>query len=281
MHRREFLAISAAAVVLSPYPARAGEPASLIMSGALGLAAVSVNGSEPHRFLIDTGAAVTVADPTLSRELRLDRVLPNTGPVRAPATSISVAGRSASVTPAVADLSAIAAALGQPVKGLLGSDFFSAFQVVLDFSAKGLTLNPGGRPRPANGMPMRYAGLPYVQAEVHHGRTVLHGEFALDTGLDTGVKLKDSMTMPLMRLPTTPATTVTVDGPKRVQTGVVDAVRVGGLDIPKLTAMVSQDAPPSGASGPYAGMIGAPAFYGRVLTLDYPGGWWSLSPVMI
>lgn len=282
MNRREFLAVSAAAVALAPYSAWAGEPAHLIMSGALGLAAVSLNASEPHRFLVDTGAAATVVDQTLSGVLGVDRMLPRTGPVRAKATGLSLAGQTAFVTPVIADLSGISAALGQPVKGLLGSDFFSGFNVTIDMAAGTLQLDAGKMVKRAGAMALRFDGIPYVRAEVRANGQRFSGEFGLDTGLDTGLKVFARRAPPgFSSLDTVPGQTLTMSGLRPQALARADAVRLGGLDILNPTLNLSNDDPPKGARAETMGMIGAPAFLNRVLTLDFPGGWWSLSPVML
>jgi hypothetical protein len=268
------------AVLARPSLAGAND-ARMTLSGAIPLVPVSVGGGVPVLFVLDTGAAASVVDQTLSAQLGLDRFLPKTGPVRAPDTGLNVAGLTSFVRPAIADMSPIAKALGQPVLGLLGSDFLSAFQVVADFAAQRLVLNPAKQPMPSNGIPMRFAGIPYVSAEVRHGNSSLHGEFGLDTGLDTGVKIKETATTPMMRLATKPGTTLTMEGVKPVQTGVVDALRIGGLDVVILSAIVTQHDPPIGAGPTYVGMIGAPAFTHRRLTLDYQGGWCAVSPVIL
>ena len=283
MKRRHFLqmGLGAAAAFAVPNHARAGT-SDLTLNGALALAPIKLGAIEqPVLFLLDTGASVTVVDGSLAGALGVDRFLPKFGPPRVTQTGIAVAGRTGFVSPAIADLKPIATALGAPILGLLGSDFLSAFQVVADFSARRLTLNQGGEARPPNSVPMRFAGIPYADAEVRHGRSIIHGEFGLDTGLDSGVKIKDSVTLPMMGLATVPGTTITMEGAKTVMAGTVDAVRFGGLDVPKVSAIVSQDAPPSGAGSTYAGTIGAPVFQNRVLTLDYPGRWCALSPLIL
>jgi hypothetical protein len=282
MNRRElFLGGLGLSSVLLAGRAKA-QDAALSLNGALALVPVVVGGTgDPVQFLLDTGAAVTVADGALSAALAIDRFLPKSGPVRAQDTGLSVAGHTAFVRPVLADLSPVSAALGVRVSGLLGSDFLSGFQVRADFAASRLSLSPGGKTMPANGIAMRFDGIPYVQAEVRYGRAATQGEFGLDTGLDSGVKLKDTMTLPLMRLPLRPGTTLTMAGKTNVQAAVVDAVRIGGLDIPNLSAIVTEHDAPRGAGQTYAGTIGAPAFARRVLTLDYPGRWLSISPQLV
>lgn len=269
MNRRQILLAGAAACIA---PHACAEGASLTLNGALAFVDVEMPGGSRAPFLLDTGAAVTVIDPETFKRM-------NGGNSRG--VRLGIAGHFGTVTPAVRDLAPVSAALKQSVAGLLGSDFLSVFHVIADFASRRLVLAPGRQVKPPNGLPMRFADIPFVQAEVRHGRGILHGEFGLDTGLDSGAKLKDSMTLPMLRIATATGSIVTMNGAQNVQTGIVDAVRIGELDVVNLSAVVSQDVAPRGAGGTFAGMIGAHTFRDRVLTLDYPGGWWALSPLTL
>jgi hypothetical protein len=211
----------------------------------------------------------------------MDGFLPKSGPARAAATGLSAAGRTVFVRPVLADLKPIATALGAPIQGLLGNDFLSGFAVTISFSEKRFLLD-ASISRPSAGLPMRAAGMPFVRGSVRVGAKVLDGEFGVDTGLDTGAKLvaaKAKAAFP--GLVTTDGYGLSVEGAKPYALASVDFVRAGGWDIPKPNVFLSDGPPPQGAGPDYVGTLGATLFAGRVLTLDYPGAWWSLSPLIL
>jgi hypothetical protein len=75
--------------------------------------------------------------------------------------------------------------------------------------------------------------------------------------------------------------TATATGSRVSALAAADAVRLAGLDIVNLKADISDDGPPRAAPPGVLGMIGAPALANRILTLDFPGRWWTLSPVIL
>jgi predicted aspartyl protease len=282
MNRRDFLVLSAATAFAPPVRAQQAGQVGLTLSGALAFVPVAVGGTAPVSFLIDTGAAVTVIDGSMAGVVGMDKVLPVTRPVRAPKTTFAVAGMSRDLEPALIDLKPVAAAVGLPVLGLLGSDFLSGFSVQLNYPEKSLALGPGKTFKGPNSFALRFDDLPFVRASIQQAGKVLEGEFGLDTGLDSFAKLSSARARRAFpALQTARRQGVTISGAKPQHIAPFDALRIGGLDISNVTASISDDPPPRGAGPDYVGMIGAPALLDRVLTFDVQGGWYSLSPVIL
>ncbi len=105
---------------------------------------VSLNGSGPYEFMVDTGAQITVVDPSLARELKLEatgslNIVTVASHVEAPlvsATVVEIGPVSVhDVRMAVQDLGAI---LGDypGLRGVLGNNFLSRFDLLIDNSHK-------------------------------------------------------------------------------------------------------------------------------------------------
>jgi hypothetical protein len=274
MNRRQAIFAGAGSAALSLTPFAHGSDQAIVRNGALALTDVTFPGGWRAPFLIDTGAEVTVVDRAALR--LLDRETSR-------GLRVTVSGQHRTVTPELRDLAAISKALGQQVSGLLGCDFLSGFNVQLDYAAGALRLESGKMVKGAFANAMRFDGIPYLRAEVRVGGKVVAGEFGLDTGLDTGVKIfaGASGAAVTLGLRTVPGQTVTMSGARPQALARVDGLRIGGLDVLDLPASVSEDPKPRGAGSDTAGIIGAHALARRVLTLDFPGRWWFLSPSIL
>jgi predicted aspartyl protease len=282
MNRRQFLHLAVLSAVARHANAEQYVETNLALSGALAFVPVSVGASQPALFLIDTGAAVTVVDGAMANVVGMDRALPLTRPIRAPKTTFTAAGQSRELEPALIDLKSVAASVGLPVAGLLGSDFLSGFNVRLDYSTRTLALGPAKMFKGPSAFALRFDDMPFIRASIRREGIVMDGEFGLDTGLDSFAKLTSSRARQVFSgLETVQRQGITIAGEKPQQIAPFDALRIGGLDIPNITASISDDAPPRGAGPDFVGMIGSPAFLNRVLTFDAAGGWCSLSPVIL
>ncbi|HAJ47864.1 MAG TPA: hypothetical protein DCL54_14920 [Alphaproteobacteria bacterium] len=274
--------------------ARAGgaEPlasVTAIRDGHLLLVPVWVGPMPAALFVLDTGAAVTVIDTAWAQraKLALGPGLTLGAPgregglaARALAeTTLTVGGATRSLKAAAADLAGLRRALSSEVQGVLGHDFLSAYNLTADFAEGRVVLAPGGAVRPTGSHDMRVAGQPFVQARVIHRGRALSGTFGVDTGADTAVHLLAQRTAAAFPdLTTTDAQGATIAGPQTLRLAPIDALELGGARITGLTANAADDARPAGAGPDYAGRIGAPALRGMILTLDYPGAWFSLTP---
>ena len=109
-----------------------------------------VNGSGPYEFMVDTGAQITVIDPSLARELKLKeagsvRVATVASHVEVPlvtAEVIDVGPVSAGqVKMAVEELGPVQAEHGS-LRGILGNNFLNRFDLLIDNRQKVLCLDP-------------------------------------------------------------------------------------------------------------------------------------------
>lgn len=115
----------------------------------------TVNGSGPYEFMVDTGAQITVIAPALARELRLEpagslHVATVASNVEVPlVTATRIAVGPVSVEPlrmAVEDLGPVQAEYAN-LRGILGNNFLSRFDLLIDNSRKMLCLDDSGRMR--------------------------------------------------------------------------------------------------------------------------------------
>jgi clan AA aspartic protease (TIGR02281 family) len=119
----------------------------LFRSGGAWLADVTVNDERRARFLIDTGASISVVSPELARTLRIERD-PGLAPIRlhtlagvitapiATIPSLSVGGLEASA------VKAVIYDIGPGVDGILGNSFLDRYQVTVDAAGGRLLLRP-------------------------------------------------------------------------------------------------------------------------------------------
>jgi hypothetical protein len=292
MNRRDFLISSLGSATASRFAvAQPGVlSAPMRLDGALAVVTARVGGTIDVQFLLDTGAAVSVFSMELASRVGLKAgaavaLSPsdtNQGVANAfigQATWIELAGKVFKVSPAIADIRKVSAALGRPIHGILGNDAFRDHRLIIDYMRAELRVATGA-PNLAIGSSsvMRFSKIPFAHAEVRIGRVVLAGEFGLDTGLDTGVKLyRPRAQLAFPAALTEPGHGVTISGEQTQAMGIVQSLILDGQDIGAVTANFAGLDKPAGASADYVGTIGAQAFLGRVLTLDYPSGWWSLS----
>jgi hypothetical protein len=268
MNRRAFLTRSALTLAAAQFPpcARAASGgAGLTLNGALALVPVSVGAEGPFAFLLDTGAAVCVLDSHTA-------VSAGRGVI-----ALTVAGSTRSVLYRRVNLETVSAAIGQRVSGLLGANFFASSAATFDFAQGQMVLHPSG-PRAAGSQDLVFQDIPYVRATVDLRGASVEGLFGLDTGLDTGVKLfRSALGGRDGGVVTTPGRTVTAGGSRVSALAPVETLRLAGQEISGLQADLAETAAPRSAPSGATGMIGAPAFVGRLLTLDCPGLWWSLA----
>lgn len=107
---------------------------------------VSINGSAPLRFILDSGASVWVVDQgragTLNLKTQEEGKITGAGAgivdvAYTKNVSFGLAGIETSVkSVALIDLSALGEALGQKVDGIIGYDFFERYVVEIDYDAR-------------------------------------------------------------------------------------------------------------------------------------------------
>jgi hypothetical protein len=232
-------------------------------------------------FLLDTGAEVTVIDLRLAAEARLhlghavDLSAPG-GDVTARRTGGVVlrlaGGPAARVDATVADLSETARLMGLPLAGVLGVDFLSRFVVRLDYARAVVELFPEAPDAPPlEAVALRFDRLPFVSAKVSRDGRSAEGEFQIDTGSNTSVEFWAPFArraFPSAR--GAPGEAAGAGGLETTSRGRIDALDVAGRHIGNLAVNFADRTLPSGADQAYAGVIGGPAWMGRVLTLDFP-----------
>lgn len=107
---------------------------------------VTINGTGPHEFLLDTGASTTLLTPELARQLRLrpiDRIelVTVTGSqilVRSELERVTVGAQTATdVEVVISELREVRAA-GSNIRGVLGQNFLARFNYLIDYGAQRL-----------------------------------------------------------------------------------------------------------------------------------------------
>jgi hypothetical protein len=118
---------------------------------------VTINGSGPYEFMVDTGSQLTIIDPALASQLRLEPE-GSTG-----LTAVSSSLQTQLVMPetveaashSVSRLLAAVGSLGQnqathpDVRGILGETFLAHFDLLIDYRHKILCIDDGSRLREA------------------------------------------------------------------------------------------------------------------------------------
>jgi predicted aspartyl protease len=112
---------------------------------------VTINGAGPHDFLVDTGASTTFVTPELAQQLRLrpiDRMelVTVTGSqllVRSKLDSVGIGGHAATdMEVLISELREVRAAVPN-VQGILGQNFLSRFNYLIDYRAHRLEFETG------------------------------------------------------------------------------------------------------------------------------------------
>jgi hypothetical protein len=138
---------------------------------------VTINGSGAYEFMVDTGSQLTVMDPALASELRLEPegstgLSAVSSGLRAPLVrpeTVEAASQSASkVLVAVTSLSQIQAT-HPDVRGILGETFLAHFDLLIDYGHKILCIDDGSRLREA----LRGEHIPLQAPDIREGNVAL------------------------------------------------------------------------------------------------------------
>ncbi|MGD0547671.1 MAG: retropepsin-like aspartic protease [Terracidiphilus sp.] len=161
----------------------------------------TVNGAGPYNFLLDTGATHTVIDPALARQLQLSMIgaasLTTVSDVRrdqlARLKAVRVGNSEVSELGAVVDQLDQVKLKAPGIRGVLGEDFLSNFDFLIDYKQKILRF---GGDAPA-GDRCRFETMGRYHGEPTTNRLLIEAEF-MDTSsgmaqlqLDTGAKMPE------------------------------------------------------------------------------------------
>ncbi len=163
---------------------------------------VSINGSKPLSFVLDSGSARTLIDHHVAATLGLKESgtgsLQGAGAGRIPVkfihdVSIALPGvESKGHELSTADLQPLEASLAVKVDGILGYELFRRFVVTVDYDAKSLTFTIPDAFRPSNAaleLPIEIRDKwPFVKAElVLPGPVTVQDSFLIDSGSSDAV----------------------------------------------------------------------------------------------
>lgn len=148
--------------------------------GNLLIIPVTVNGSGPYDFVVDTGSNTTIIEAGLFRELGLQEegamhlsgmVKQNTEALTwATARMVAVSGLAVQNLEVLATKSLNVGTLNHHVRGILGENFLDQFDLLIDNEHKQITLDPG------DGLASSFEGerLPLSLFSTFQGKEVLH-----------------------------------------------------------------------------------------------------------
>ena len=201
---------------------------------------VSLNGTGPYPFILDTGAPVTLVDSTLARNLGLPVVgqmelgsplgagTSFVGQVRL--NAVEIAGLSFADQPAaLLDLVSLMPGDGSP-RGILSYRVFDGHRLTLDFPASEIRALPGHLSLDTEGVTEYYGDIPEVTVEAAGQRISVH----LDTGSPAALTLPLAVaaTLPLEAGPEVIGRGRTVGGEFEVYGAALSgALRVGPLQL--------------------------------------------------
>jgi hypothetical protein len=230
-------------------------------------------------FLLDTGAAATALDSRFAAAARLALGQPvaiegrggDVGAHQAQVLRLTLTGGpGADIAPVVTDLSDASRAMRTPLAGILGNDFLQRFVLILDYRAGMLTVTSDAQP-PADAVPIRFSQAPFVVARVTRGGRTAQGEFEVDTGSNTAIEFWRPFARDALGGARGAADVgLGVAGETVIERGRIDTLAVAGQTIEGLDVNLADDTRPPDAGKAYAGVIGGPAWKGRVLILDLP-----------
>jgi len=252
---------------------------------------VTVNGSRPLSFILDTGANTAVIRTEVAKELGLTLEgsvgvggagtgAQQTGSfVRNATWSLAgLAGFKQPVSLAL-PLPELPAAMGMPIAGIIGGEFIKQFVVELDYEARRLTLHDPGAFRYAGtgeAIPIEFVNVthPTLRAQVSVGGETIERRFMFDIGSGGALALHSPFVRELKLLdsglPTIRAIGAAGAGGKVTgRTGRVQSLQIGRYVVKEPVAMFSQDEGGAFANTELAGNIGAQIAMRFRVFLDY------------
>jgi hypothetical protein len=249
-----------------------------------------INNSRPLPFLLDTGDKYSIIDLDRAKELGLTLKgdIQSGGAGAAALTGSFVQdssftipgldGFSQQVTIAF-PLKSLAAALGQEIDGILGSEFMKEFVTEIDYQARAIRLHNKERFRYSGygeSIPIKLNadGHPIIAAHVRPaGGETLKGKFVLDLGSNAPLALYSPFVAQhhlLSNLKTIRALGAAgVGGQINAQIGRVAALRIGKFTLASPVTLFSQDKAGAFASADIQGNVGQQILSRFTIFLDY------------
>jgi predicted aspartyl protease len=263
-------------------------PLEVTATGLL-LVPVTVADGSAHRFLLDTGAHVSLLTPELAAALGLPTAGARTarGIGEEPFTvtfarDVTLVLGGASLRLSQVGVAPVALAGLPPVGGILGADLFRRFVVELDFAAGRLTLHDPRRwVPPAGAEELRFIlreGMPMLPVTITPpGRAPLSARVALDTGFPKLLRLYRSF-VDRHRLaaaaPGAPQPRVLHGTSMGGRTSYVEtrmaAVVVAGHELRDVMVTLSRELAGNATSDRYDGLLGTAFLRAFRVVIDYP-----------
>jgi predicted aspartyl protease len=254
---------------------------------------VRVNGSEPLRFIFDTGASHTVISSRRAAELGLKaegRFSGNAtgGAIRGSVVKgVSLGVKGAEVSNLLVASMPFETPPGFDFDGIIGSDFIRQFVVEIDYQGKTMNLYDPRAFRYKGGgeaLPLILTGsTPLVRAEVTlEGRAPFEARLEVDTGAD-GTFLFNSPFVKKRNLPAAFPKAAQESasgggGEQRRLVGRAKAVKLGRVVLDNPPVGLSLDTEGSGASEANDGLVGGEVLRRFKVILDYSRGRMILEP---
>lgn len=247
---------------------------------------VSVNNSEPLRFVFDTAASVSIINSQQATKLGLKPKEEVTGNATGGKFQASlIEGVSLSVQGAEVSNQLIAAATlpappGFEYEGIIGYDFIKEFVVEIDYQNKIMNLyNPQTYAYSGKGevIPLLLAGrrTPLVQTKIKFSdrSSPVAANLEVDTGADGTIVINNSFVKKHKLLAnltqTSQASGVGAGGKEKRLVGRVKAMQLGKLTISNLPVAFSIDTEETSAGENNNGIIGGEIFRRSKVILDY------------
>jgi hypothetical protein len=255
-----------------------------LRDGYLILVQATINGAGPFDFLLDTGTTRTVIDPGLARQLQAPAIgeVSLTGVLHVRRDELV---RLQDVQLGDASVSSLAAAvdgltrqkmLAPGIRGVLGEDFLSRFDILIDYRQHWLRFGDA----PPAGERCRFETIGQYHGSPTTNRLLITTEFlgAVEPGvqlqLDTGAKLPE-----LFPVPPDSLSLHHWDGAMAISSGANDTtvysnvtIKIGKTVVPRMDVVQSRHAVAFDA----AGLLPA-AIFGRIY-ISHSGGFVVLNP---
>lgn len=253
-------------------------------------ARATVNGEGPFWLTVDTGATLTVLDPTTAAELGLTSgptdVRPDVG-VGARAAPVSRSGGATILVPGAAPFRPeplylvgvrdAEAALGHRIDGVLGHDFLEQFIVEFDYPGGAVRLHPPRAVLLGNATPVRIRTqgnrvVVTARLELADGES-LDARLLVDTGSSSGISLNSPFAARHRleeRFPSTElSAAVGVNGMTVRAVMYLAGVAIGSTELPVERVALSRDTTGLSASDEFDGIVGAAVLRRFRVVVDY------------